>query len=190
MAGKGAPIFGNYGYALGVSNGNYFFDIGSSTGAVTFQTSYGSDIATGAWDHIAGTYNATTLVMSIYLNGSFVASTTGPTKIDSSNAGQFCISSAAFTCPLNLFDGLIDDVRVYDTDLSESEIASTYNCALVGDESNLVGYWKLDNDLLDSTSNNNDLTNNGSFVFSTDVNFTDDCGGAAVGSDSYILLFE
>ena len=43
---------------------------------------------------------------------------------------------------------------------------------LDGDEAGLVGYWKLNNSLLDETSNDNDLTNNNSATFSTDVPFS------------------
>jgi len=42
---------------------------------------------------------------------------------------------------------------------------------LIGTETGLKGYWKLNDSLLDETTNNNDLTNVNSAVFSTDVPF-------------------
>jgi len=35
----------------------------------------------------------------------------------------------------------------------------------------LVGYWRFENNYLDETTNNNDLTASGSPVFSTDIPF-------------------
>ncbi|MCF7836026.1 MAG: hypothetical protein K9M15_02800, partial [Candidatus Marinimicrobia bacterium] len=53
------------------------------------------------------------------------------------------------------------------------EIADNWNTELNGDEENLVAYYKLNNSLLDETSNDNDLTNNNSCPFSTDVPWAD-----------------
>ena len=53
---------------------------------------------------------------------------------------------------------------------------------LNGDEAGLVGYWKLNNSLLDETSNNNDLTNNNSATFSTTVAPI----GGTIGLDTFL----
>ena len=50
-----------------------------------------------------------------------------------------------------------------------SEIADNAGVELTGSEGNLVGYWKLNNDYTDETSNGNDLTASGSPVFSTNI---------------------
>jgi hypothetical protein len=67
------------------------------------------------------------------------------------------------------FDGLIDEVRLWATNRSQANIAADWKQELVGNETNLNGYWKLNNDYLDETANNNDLTASGSPSFSTDV---------------------
>ena len=69
----------------------------------------------------------------------------------------------------NSFDGKIDDVRVWSDIRTDAEISNNYQQELIGNEAGLVGYWKLNNGLTDETSNNNDLTNNNSVTFSTDV---------------------
>jgi len=188
IVGKNLPFFDDSGYTLGLNGGNFFVSIGSGSSNTTWQPSYGTELAVGTWTHVALTYKESTGALTLYTNGSYYASTTGITTLSSANGAQFCIGSAAYTCPNYPWDGLVDDVRVYNIELSSSDISSTYNCALVGDEAGLVGYWKLDNSLLDETTNNNDLTNNGSFVFSTDVNFTDNCGGAVTGTE--LIVFE
>jgi len=69
------------------------------------------------------------------------------------------------------FDGLIDDVRVWNVERTATEIADNYNKELTGSETGLVGYWKLNSTLGDSTANNNDLTNNNGAIFSTENPF-------------------
>jgi hypothetical protein len=64
-------------------------------------------------------------------------------------------------------DGLVDDWRVYDAVVSFGD----YKQEGTGSESNLQGYWKLNNDYLDSTANATNLTASGSPVFSIDVPF-------------------
>ena|SRR3990167_541819 len=71
------------------------------------------------------------------------------------------------------FDGLIDEFRFYDNDLTDF---TYYNSEGTGNETNLQGYWKLNNDYTDSTTNDTDLTASGSPVFSTDVPFTGSSG--------------
>jgi hypothetical protein len=55
------------------------------------------------------------------------------------------------------FDGLFDDVKIYDRALSESQIR---RLALV-DNRQLVAYYKLDGNADDSSGNNNHCTVNG-----------------------------
>ena len=69
------------------------------------------------------------------------------------------------------FDGLIDEVRVWNDIRSGAEISANYQQQLTGSEANLVGYWRFNNDLTDETSSNNTLTNNNSATFNTDTPF-------------------
>lgn len=69
------------------------------------------------------------------------------------------------------FDGEMDDVRIWSDIRTAEEIADNMNEQLVGTETNLVAYYKLNNSLLDETSNNNDLTNNNAATFSEDPVF-------------------
>lgn len=67
------------------------------------------------------------------------------------------------------FDGKIDEVRIWATNRSQADIAANYRTELVGNETNLNAYWKLNNSYSDSTANSNTLTASGSPSFSTDV---------------------
>ena len=58
---------------------------------------------------------------------------------------------------LRRFDGVIDDVRIWDRALSAAEIAARMNCRLSGTESNLVAYYPFDaSTLVDATGHGHD----------------------------------
>ncbi len=57
-----------------------------------------------------------------------------------------------------LFDGELDEIRIWNRVRSAPEIASNYMIELRGDEPDLLGYWQFDNSLADATSNGNTLT--------------------------------
>lgn len=80
--------------------------------------------AAGTWNHIAGTYDGTTA--RLYLNGASVASTTyaGGTNRNSGNLG---IGAIVDGTPTQFFNGLIDEVQVYDRALATSEVEDLYN---------------------------------------------------------------
>lgn len=168
----------------GAGNRSYVFRYdGSATTLNFFKSADGSsndtaesvsaDLGTGTWHHVAMTYNDTTGDVKFYVDGSQQGATqnTGTSGIFN-GAASFAIGCIEpDTAPSSFFDGLIDEVRVWSDVRTATEISDNHEKELVGNEAGLVGYWKLNNDLLDETSNNNDLTNNGSAVFSTDVPF-------------------
>ena len=137
----------------------------------------------GNWIHLTVTVDISVPSMSFYKNSISKAGTQAianattiknndepfmiGSRLDNSSAGAF-------------FDGLIDEVRVWSDIRTPTEISDNYDKELVGNEANLVGYWKLNNSLLDETANNNDLTNNNSAVFSSSVPF--------VGAERRIII--
>ena len=66
---------------------------------------------------------------------------------------------------------MIDDVRLWSVVRTGTEINNNKSIQLLGTETNLNAYWRLNNNLVDKTANGNTLTNNGSAVFSTDTPF-------------------
>ncbi|WP_146136498.1 SBBP repeat-containing protein [Aphanothece hegewaldii] len=66
-----------------------------------------------------------------------------------------------------LFQGQIDEVRVWNTVRTSEQIVEAYDTNLVGNEAGLVGYWNFDQNpssLVEDVSNNN---NSGSLIGST-----------------------
>jgi hypothetical protein len=124
---------------------------------------------TGQWYHVACTFRSSTH-MKLFLDGVEVASSTTSIPASSVNTAQpFVVGGMDGG---SYFDGLIDEVRVWNTFKDATAIAASKDVELVGNESNLQGYFRLENNYNDTTANGNTLTPSGSPVFSTDVPFT------------------
>jgi hypothetical protein len=79
-------------------------------------------ISENAWQHVAYSVSSTSGT-TIYLNG--VAVGTNPTRTEHDPTANFNIGASLPTgTPANLFDGLIDDVALFDGVLSTSELAT------------------------------------------------------------------
>jgi hypothetical protein len=128
----------------------------------------------GTWIHIAVTVDVSAQTMVFYKNSALKSGTaltqTGTAIYD--NAQDVCIGAVNVSgANTPAFDGLIDEVRVWNVIRTSGEISSNYQTELTGSETNLQGYWKFNNNYLDETSNNNDLTAVNTPVFSVDVPF-------------------
>lgn len=127
-------------------------------------TSYQS-IPLGRWVHVAATLDMSGSASTIYIDGAsvpvlFTQSGTNPAALI--QAGDLEIG--AYNGATGPFDGKIADVRLWNTIRTATQIRDNMNQQLVGNETNLVGYWKLDGNFNDSTSNANNLTGQNSAV--------------------------
>ena len=82
------------------------------------------------WQHVVGTYNSSTGSQKIYLDGDLKTSVviSGNQKILYSTDNNVMIGDVNYHG--RYFNGLIDDVRVYDTELSFAEIRRDYVAGL------------------------------------------------------------
>ncbi|MGH2272852.1 LamG-like jellyroll fold domain-containing protein [Anaerohalosphaeraceae bacterium U12dextr] len=94
---------------------------------------------TGQWHHIGITYDSQIHKVTMYVDGTFSCSVyrtaeecTGPFYIGRQKTG-------------NYWDGVIDDVRIYNRILSNVEINDLYNHKSVSD--NLIAHWNFNRDL-------------------------------------------
>ncbi|WP_235549619.1 GH32 C-terminal domain-containing protein [Paenibacillus sp. Soil766] len=95
---------------------------------------YDHPIPKGAWSFVSATYEALTGLLKLYLNGNKVSEKQLAKKdigitpcqedlfIGRNNKGA--ILAEAFT--MNMFDGLMDELRLYDLAMSEEDIAKSY----------------------------------------------------------------
>jgi len=77
-------------------------------------------LSTGQWTHIAATYSTTAGEKELYVDGVLEASST--TSIDTLTSTRDGVG-IGYACDGNNFDGLVDDVRLYNTALNLTELA-------------------------------------------------------------------
>ena len=141
----------------------------NGTGSIHLLTSDTPFTETGVWVHFAGAFDISAKTVYWYKNGALVSSSTNGAVPGAIFDGDNDFEIGASTNDSFLYDGLMDDVRIWSDLRTQTEINDNKGIELTGSEANLEGYWKFNNDGTDSTSNSNDLTNNGSATFSTDV---------------------
>lgn len=147
------------------SSGGGFLNV-NSTGTISANT----------WSHLAFVKYAAN-DWKIYINGTNDGSSTSSRTISATDETGLRIganeSSSGSSNPGGIFfNGKVDDVRIWSTARTSSEINNNKSLELVGNESGLVGYWKLNNAYTDSTANAYTLTAVNSPTFSTNVPFT------------------
>jgi hypothetical protein len=173
----------------GATNEEYLFSTGGSDTLVInlYDNSTGARIGRlystaltsfqGSWIHLAATYsgNGSSTGLKIYLNGSRVDNT-------DNNSGSYTAMENT-TQPLYIgkvtttyANGNVDEVAVFNSELSASDVTTIYNSGVPNDISSLspVSWWRCgDGDtspiLTDNGSGGNDGTMTNFTTFSTDV---------------------
>jgi fibronectin type 3 domain-containing protein len=87
-----------------------------------------ASVPTGVWTHLAATYNGSTLLL--YANGTQVASQAATSNIAANNTPLRIGGNAIWT---EYFNGLIDEVRVYNRALTAAEIQSDMDRSVTPD---------------------------------------------------------
>ena len=170
------------------SNGEWNFYLYNRAVAVhmecgTYTHFSSATLSLNKWAQVVFVYDGE--VKKIYINGAFDSEESGSCSLPSTTekvvigAGD----NAAFGFE-NFFNGTIDEIRIYNRSLSASEVLELYNESLKSDkfvirgtgeqgltnETDLLAYWKLDGNILDTIDKNNgsfnvvaSLTNKGRF---------------------------
>ncbi len=99
-----------------------------------------ADMSYGAWHYVVGTWDGTAgpNSMKLFIDGQLVAQKASSYDTTSAN-GPIYIGKRVGK---NSFDGLIDEVRIYNRALSAEEIKQHYQAGL--DKLGLVSYWAMD----------------------------------------------
>lgn len=122
------------GYALSISNTKVRLAAWTKSGETICNFVTGSAYNDGNWHHVVGVVDAVSLVATIYIDGSSVATAAIPLGIgDIGSAGaMFYVSGLSSGSPIDpqegggLDSGTIDEVAVYDYGLSASEVATHF----------------------------------------------------------------
>ena len=102
----------------------------------------------GQWVHVAATYDAPSSTINLYKNGVLVATT--------SSAGSYPVEDIMIGAypPIpsgHNFDGIIDEARIWDIALSQSQIQANMNCD-VPQQANLIAYYRFDQGIAGGTN--------------------------------------
>lgn len=97
---------------------------------------YGSTLSADEWYHVAFTYDKSQ--KKLYVNGELIGTPVSDSTAIATSALALSISGHGFVGG-DYFNGIIDDVRIYNRTLSLKEIRDLYNWA-----PGPVGYWKMD----------------------------------------------
>ncbi|WP_144896351.1 LamG domain-containing protein [Lutibacter sp. Hel_I_33_5] len=115
-------------------NNRIHFGFGNGTTWQSGNTPSNSFIE-NQWNHVAMTYEGTNL--RVYINGVLVTTRTGTTGTP--------VDPLRWIGRVdNYFDGKIDEVRVWTTARSETELRTNMCQKLTGSETGLAGYWRFD----------------------------------------------
>ena len=140
------------------NNGTFNFNIGTGSTWKEVNSPSGT-LVLNTWQHVAGVFNGTTL--TLYVNGVQVgspASYTGTMGINTVplEIGRSNIDQARY------FRGRIDEVRIWNTALTATDILAHHNISLTAAHpsySNLVCYYEMDDFSTDTDLDGNiDLT--------------------------------
>jgi hypothetical protein len=118
MVGMGTSSSGETAQILYTSNG--------TTAAFQLST-FGTDItgpttlSTGTIYHVVGTYDGTNI--RLYMNGSLIA---GPLSASLNLVATFALIGAQGTGPNEFFNGVVDEVAIYNASLTSSQISNHY----------------------------------------------------------------
>jgi hypothetical protein len=171
---------GNLVYSAALTSTFYAFVL--STGAIRFYCGSGGTpyldtsagvITAGSYYHVALVKESATTA-NIYINGSLSATTsslTGNTLTGSAGEDLYIGKYSDGEVTKFYYDGLVDEFRVWNVARTAGEIAANIYADVTG-QTGLQGYWKLNNDYVDSANARNG-SGGGTPVFSTDVPFAE-----------------
>lgn len=160
-------VSGGYSYFFGLYHPGGPYSLSayiSGNGTITENIGYTFTPLPGVWYHLAITYNSAAAIateIEFFVNGVSVGN--GVAETSDTGVSTLFNSTSAFVIggddnTISHFNGWIDDVRIWNDIRTAAEIRDNAFTELVGNEANLVGYWKFNGDLLDSTANANHLT--------------------------------
>jgi gliding motility-associated-like protein len=123
-----------------VNNGKPLFGIATPGNFPNVQSR--TNIPLNSWSHLAVVLDASAQTATIYINGQAAISGSMPLNPSSLGTINTAYLGTGFYADPN-FQGKMDEVRIWSTARTASEIANNYQNELVGDETGLVAYYNM-----------------------------------------------
>jgi hypothetical protein len=111
------------GYEFGINSaGELMFRINPTSSSYAYRTSSGAGITTNTWQHVAVTFDGTNV--RFYKNGALITTVAGSGRLYSSS--EVVYVGTYETTGMYVFSGALDELRIYNRQLSSSEINQLY----------------------------------------------------------------
>ena len=121
-------------------------DSGNVKDILSYNNSNGW-IADDAWTHLVFTRNGTTKDMNLYMNGASAQATKSDTTSDDFTAyDKFTVANDEFGGGRYEFTGNIDELSVWEKQLSGAEVTALYNSGTptnLAGEAGLIHWWRM-----------------------------------------------
>jgi hypothetical protein len=168
-------------FDLRTNGTNFNCFVGFGTYVVTAGT-----VIPNTWQHVAMVFDGVTL--KLYVNGVNVGTTNTPSYALPASTAPIIMGNNGYG---EIFQGKMDEVRVWNRALPQAEIQNNLNCELGSGQTGLVAYYKFNqgidnasnttiNTLTDSSGNSNAGTLNNFTLTGTTSNWTG-TGGVTTG---------
>ncbi|MEK7554834.1 MAG: LamG-like jellyroll fold domain-containing protein, partial [Patescibacteria group bacterium] len=155
--------------------------ITSANGTATLSASVNYTLENDAWHHVALAYTASSGNVEFFVDGASIGTGSGLHTNLYDGTASFTVGARNDAGPTAtaFLDGLIDEVRVWDTARTGAQIAAN-RWVIINSAPHLKGSWHLEGVLADASGNGNTLTNSNGGTFSADVPFGSGTGMPSV----------
>jgi hypothetical protein len=190
IAGRWGLPSSQHSYKIASIGGKFYMDVsGSGSGDNYLQTN--TTLAVGRWYHVVGVYTAgVSPTLNVYVNGVLDNGVMTGSVPSSLYVGSSAVEIGRDST--NLFNGSIDDVRVYNRALSAAEVQALYNTgaaqARIADRNGLIGQWKFDEGSGTAAADSSNQGNNGTITNGAWVNGKHGSALSLNGSNSQVLV--
>lgn len=151
------------------ADGGIYLAVQASTGLTQVSKIPSPLLVADEWVHVAATWNGTTGLVTIYVDGVVIGTETGDTGTINDPGDNWRVGDNSDSTVHDEFGGNISELRVWSTERTGAEINEYMEGSLSGTESGLAGYWPFDGDGSDQTGNGSDLTPVNGATFDNDI---------------------
>ncbi|MCH8950745.1 MAG: T9SS type A sorting domain-containing protein [Proteobacteria bacterium] len=120
---------------------NYLYTSWGLPGSEVVLISETHKLLMNQWRHVAATYDGQ--IARLFVDGEEIASITMPGPFPAAD-GPLPFSIGAWGNGLGIFNGVIDEVRIWSVVRTAEELTANMHDYLSGDEPGLIGYWRFD----------------------------------------------
>ncbi len=154
-------------FVLQINAGNYQFLINESDNNLVTAS---ATATASTWTHVAGVADGSQV--HLYLDGILMSSTAYDGTITKNSSREMYIGRYR-NDSFGQYDGLIDEVRIWNTARTGAEIQANMFESLTGSETGLVAYYTFDESSGTTLDDNSTNTNNGALTNMDDADWVD-----------------